>query len=585
MCGIFCSVACTSKVERSYETLHNLENSLKRRGPDQHDKIEIEFDGQHLLLASWVLHMRGSEFVPQPARSSSGNVLLWNGELYAGFKVPKGVSDTEVVVQQLEIQSNETSVESIMSLMRGPWAFVYFQKTTKKLWFGRDYFGRRSLLLSYSQKNLIISSVANRTFSEWIEIPPGVFCIDLNVIEDDIFSALTAFPWISVTDKKPKISWDSKINLFANISSSINPPIPVCSEQKHRFRGNDASTDRRSSDVEAKPIEILVENCEKKQLWPYCQALINKLRNAVEHRTQTLESWGNNCKVGILFSGGIDCTVLALLAHSVIQISEPIELLNVAFESPKKKPQGKKSMQNNATKEVDYNVPDRITGRNSYEELRNLCPNRTWKFVEINVTIKELQHQRSQHIGDLTYPKATVLDDSIACALWFACRGETSGSPLGGAKDQYIASSRILLCGMGADEQLGGYSRHRGIFEKKHDWAEVQAEMDMEIERIAERNLGRDDRILADHAREGLFPYLDEEVVGFLSSLPTHLKADFHLPRGVGEKILLRGAAYILGLRGTAVFPKRAIQFGSRIAKAESGREKGNDICTRLNRK
>jgi len=62
---------------------------------------------------------------------------------------------------------------------------------------------------------------------------------------------------------------------------------------------------------------------------------------------------------------------------------------------------------------------------------------------------------------------------------------------------------------------------------------------------------------VSDHGREARFPYIDEEVVGFLLSLPVQKKTDFRFPRGVGEKILLRGAAYLLGLREAAVLPYR----------------------------
>jgi len=55
-------------------------------------------------------------------------------------------------------------------------------------------------------------------------------------------------------------------------------------------------------------------------------------------------------------------------------------------------------------------------------------------------------------------------------------------------------------------------------------------------------------------------------------------KVDMRKPRGEGEKILLRKAARKLGLDNCTYLPKRAIQFGSRIAKLKDKKEKGNDL-------
>ena len=40
----------------------------------------------------------------------------------------------------------------------------------------------------------------------------------------------------------------------------------------------------------------------------------------------------------------------------------------------------------------------------------------------------------------------------------------------------------------------------------------IVAELNKDTERLWRRNLGRDDRCVADLGREGWFPYLDEEV-------------------------------------------------------------------------
>lgn len=51
------------------------------------------------------------------------------------------------------------------------------------------------------------------------------------------------------------------------------------------------------------------------------------------------------------------------------------------------------------------------------------------------------------------------------------------------------------------------------------------------------------------------------------------------MPVGVGDKLLLRLVAWKLGLSKVSTYPKRAMQFGSRIANSH---EKGNNVSHRL---
>ncbi len=158
---------------------------------------------------------------------------------------------------------------------------------------------------------------------------------------------------------------------------------------------------------------------------------------------------------------------------------------------------------------------------------------------------------------------------------------------------------------MGADEQLAGYSRHRTTF-RLGGWKALENELDMEMNRISKRNLGRDDRyekkktpnpiqissnlcffflfsVISSLGKEVRFPFLDEQLVTYLRSIPIWYKADLRLTRGIGEKYLLRYIArHYLSLENSSKYPKRAIQFGSRIAKLESKKEKASDQCLRL---
>ena len=48
-----------------------------------------------LTFAGHVLHLRG-HLTPQPVVDDTGNILLWNGELYDGLAIAADQNDTQV---------------------------------------------------------------------------------------------------------------------------------------------------------------------------------------------------------------------------------------------------------------------------------------------------------------------------------------------------------------------------------------------------------------------------------------------------------------------------------------------------------
>lgn len=66
---------------------------------------------------------------------------------------------------------------------------------------------------------------------------------------------------------------------------------------------------------------------------------------------------------------------------------------------------------------------------------------------------------------------------------------------------------------------------------------------------------------------ETRFPFLDLRLIQVVHSLDCALLADFSQPRGEGDKTLLREIAKDLGLAAVADFAKKAMQFGTGIAK------------------
>jgi asparagine synthetase B (glutamine-hydrolysing) len=487
--------------------------------------------GEHcLVFLNSLLQLQGIETREATLKDAHGSILLWNGEVFDGLDVSLNSNDGIELLHRLSLCADDDSIAIAMSSIRGPWAFVYYNALDSSVWFGRDFMGRKSLLLQVPQdgNSLLMTSVGpqDRHMGEFIEIPPGIYRMKLS---DDTFLLQ------GISDVlKCRIPWaDAEIDILAAYERSQNIPL------------NDT-------------LDFIADESASEAL---VQQLLSLLHGAVTRRCSTSVhnpqfDPESNSRFMVLFSGGVDSTLLAAILHQVLPDEESIELCSICF--------------------AQGSSPDRLGALDAYKELKSLYPERKWKFIAVDSTYDELKETKD-HLMELLYPSDTVMDFNIGGALWLASRGhgklidcqnlDPDANEISIVNESYKSEARVVFLGHGADELFAGYARHRTRF-RNGGWEGLASELQLDVKRLWQRNFGRDDRVVSDHGKEGRVPFVDERILEF--ALNTHLGylANLDLPIGEGDKIILRQCLRSLGLPRTSERHKRALQFGSRLAKA-----------------
>lgn len=497
-----------------------IENALKRRGGPTEVKHQIFTSNCSLDICSYIRQpTSGWHEVKNENNNIIEHYMIIEGFIYYNLETNERKSQKDFVdeIFNILLTCDESSVTNHLSKYEGCWNIIFFDMAKDKLLFGRDPRGRKSLLLGRGigelSNKLILTSVHhyitdnNSKPFTWHEVDiQGLYSLHLN------------------GNQLVTLNWPEDIMGITKRSTSLILP------------GNAFSHETRD------------------------EILINRLEYALEEAIKS-QSFDIKENVALLFSGGLDSTVLAALMAKCLPSETVIELINISFGS---------------THEQLENTPDRIGGCASLLDLENAYPQRKFIFVRVNVCKDEIA-KYSDRIALLMHPANTLMDISITAPLWFAARGSgITKDPITNEDIPYESKSKILFVGSGADEQFGGYGRHRVAF-KKGSWESLQEALDLDTNRIWKRNLGRDDRVIGDLGKCTRIPFLDYGVMKWVSTQYIYDICDMNFDLGIGDKRVLRLLAQKLQLANASIQPKRAIQFGTKIVK-QMPKGKGTDL-------
>lgn len=232
MCGIHAAISPS----HDYKISDDLRQNLFNRGPDHTGSVQTQVAvddttdrSLFLTFTSTVLSLRGDHLAKQPlVDNNSGSVLCWNGEAWGIAGEPVKGNDGEAVLNLLEKARRETSEgDAVLDALRaieGPFAFIYFDKPGKRVYYGRDRLGRRSLLVNPGTPFSLCS----------ITETPVEGCSE---VEADGCYTIQLDQGHAVEDLAPtRHDWACDTALVSSISRSLSPPNPNPATYSSRFQ-------------------------------------------------------------------------------------------------------------------------------------------------------------------------------------------------------------------------------------------------------------------------------------------------------------------------------------------------------------
>ncbi|CDG65267.1 MAG: hypothetical protein PWQ15_901 [Methanobacterium sp.] len=464
--------------ENIQDELYRMLFALKHRGPDKsgvfvdgeisHGNLEeLTVPPGNLGLGHNLLSIVGSEVV-QPLRK--GNmVLICNGEIYNHHSLYselkkksnydfKTDSDSEVILALINHYyqgSLAQTIPKVVEQLDGDYAFC-----------------------AYDGKDLVA-----------VRDPLGVK--PLYYGENDDFFAFAS---------EKKALWEVGISEVHSLPPKFLLHNRELVELPGRLLGKDTHPINQSKNGISPSKKYLKE------------ALKKHIYESVQKRTFGLD------RVGILFSGGVDSTLLAVICAD---LGIETDLYAVGSE-------GSQDMLFAHKVAHDIGLP--LHSRLVDEELVR-------KYIPLVLNAIEEWNVMKLGVGMTAYLAAELAHQQ---------------------------SQRVILSGQGADELFAGYHRYLNFYQKKGEKA--QEDLKEDVENLYHVNLERDDKVTMASSVELRVPYLDIQIINMALNIPMYYKING--PEDKKRKCILREVARDLGVPPEIVNrPKKAAQYGSGIHK------------------
>ena len=232
--------------------------------------------------------------------------------------------------------------------------------------------------------------------------------------------------------------------------------------------------------------------------------------NSIKKRTQNIDNFG------ILFSGGIDSTLIAFICK---QLGKNFTCYTVGLENSKDIEAAK-----TIASFYNFNFKYKII---TLEEFENIVKEVTKRLRQADVT--------KVSVGSVLYAASKLaLDDNI----------------------------KNLFTGLGSEEIFAGYQRHEESL-KENNFESVHKECFNGLKNMYNRDLKRDFLISKELNINLLTPFLDIDLIKIAMSVHPMYKIDKN-----NKKIILRETAQDLGLNSKFCWrQKKAAQYGSNFIK------------------